>query len=229
MLLLPPSEGKAPGGSTRGASGPWDPAAGAFGRLGPQRAAVADALEGLDGGDERLLGARGDNLARAQTANASLRGSPTLPAWRRYTGVVWEHLDPATLPPAARRKIVVVSGLLGLARADDRIPDYRLKMSASPSPLGKLSTWWRGELSAVLNAAARRRVVIDLLPNEHRAAWTPAVPDGVRVTFVERHGAPGGHFAKAAKGRFARAVLTEGLGALDTWRDERFELSISPL
>ncbi len=213
----------------RGATGPWDPAAGTFGSLADRRATVAETLAALGGGSERLLGVRGDHLSRALAANAALLGAPTLPAWKRYTGVVWDHLDPATLSPAQRRRVVVVSGLLGLARADDRVPDYRLKMGASPPPLGKLSTWWREDLSAVLNAAARRKVVIDLLAQEHRAAWTPADVEGVRVDFVDRTGAPGGHFAKAAKGRLARALLVDGLDILADWRDERFDLKVTPL
>jgi cytoplasmic iron level regulating protein YaaA (DUF328/UPF0246 family) len=171
----------------------------------------------------------GDHLHRALDANSSLLGAPTLPAWKRYTGVVWEFLDPATLPAAARRRIVVASGLLGLVRADDPTPDYRLKMGASLQPLGKLSTWWRSEVSAALNTAARRKVVIDLLPKEHRAAWTPHRVQGFSISLVDPSGKPGGHFAKAAKGRLARALLTDGLHALDAWEDERFHLDVTPI
>jgi cytoplasmic iron level regulating protein YaaA (DUF328/UPF0246 family) len=186
-------------------------------------------LAEMGGGDERLLGVSGEHLTRALSANSSLLGAPTLPAWRRYTGVVWDHLDPATLPAAARKRIVVVSGLLGLVRADDPTPDYRLKMGANPG-LGKLSTWWRDDLSAALNTTARRKVVVDLLPQEHRAAWIPDdAVDGISVSFIDRTGKPGGHFAKAAKGEFARAILTDGLGALDTWRSDQFELVVTPI
>lgn len=200
--------------------------------LAASRHEVAAALAAAGGGDAKLLGVGGDHLLRAQSANAMLLGAPTVPAWRRYTGVVWAHLEPATLDPAARRRIVVVSGLLGLVRADDRIPDYRLRMAASLEPLGKLSTWWRDELSATLDRAARRSFVIDLLPKEHRAAWRPSAVDGVRVELVDPHGKPGAHFAKAAKGRLARAILSSDappLDMLDTWRDERFVLDVRPL
>ena len=178
MLLLPPSEGKAQGGSSRRAG--WTPESGAFGsRLSDRRIAVVEALASIGGGDEKLLGVKGEYLLRAQSANSSLIGAATLPAWQRYTGVVWDHLEPGTLPAAARRQIVVVSGLLGLVRGDDPIPDYRLKMSANLRPLGKLSTWWRDDLSAELRRVARRRFVVDLLPQEHRAALDLDGLDGV--------------------------------------------------
>jgi uncharacterized protein len=227
MLLLPPSEGKAVGGSDRRR---WTPDAGSFGtRLGDRRLEVVEALAACGGGDEKLLGVKGEHLLRAQSANAALVGAPTLPAWQRYTGVVWDHLDPATVPAPARRQVVVVSGLLGLVRADDPVPDYRLKMGANLAPLGKLSRWWNEALSAEVRRLARRRVVVDLLPQEHRAALELTGLDGFAVTLTDPSGKPGGHFAKAAKGELARAILLDGLDALDTWRHERFQVTVTPL
>jgi cytoplasmic iron level regulating protein YaaA (DUF328/UPF0246 family) len=233
-LLLPPSEGKAEGGRGR-----WDPSAGrqaAFRALGDRRAQVAGALAAVGGGDEKLLGVGGAHLARAQSANTSLLGAPALPAARRYTGVVWDHLDLASLDAAARARatssIAVVSGLLGVVGVDDQVPDYRLKMGASLAPMGKLSTWWRPAVSETINTWARRRVVIDLLPQEHRAAWVPEGVQGVSVSFVERSGKVAGHDAKAAKGRLARHVLTfdgHPFDALAAWSDERFDLVVVPL
>lgn len=235
ILLLPPSEGKAPGGKSQKDTG-WSEDAGAFRGLAERRRDVAEALSAVRGGNEKLLGVKGDHLARALSANASLRGAPTLPAWQRYTGVVWDHLDPASLAAAERRRIVVVSGLLGLVRADDPTPDYRLKMGANLAPLGKLSTWWRDDLSEALNkfasgrTAKAPRVIIDLLPKEHRAAWTPDDRvSGVSIEFVDPSGKPGGHFAKAAKGTLAAAILRDGLAAVDRWSDSRFELSVTPI
>jgi hypothetical protein len=234
LLLLPPSEGKAEGGRrtarSDGSTG-WTPRAGRFGR----RAAVAElrerivaALAGVGGGDGTLLGLKeGDLLDRARAANTSLVGSPTLPAWQRYTGVVWDHLDPATLDAAARRRIVVVSGLLGVAAGDDPVPDYRLKMNVALPGVGKLSAVWSDEVSAAIARAGRSRVIVDLLPNEHRAAWAPPPgADHLRVELVDPSGRPGGHFAKAAKGRLARALLIDGSDALATWTDERFDLAV---
>lgn len=233
ILLLPPSEGKAPGGRLRTVRGErgvgWDPADGRFSELAPRRLELAQRLAETGGGTEKLLGVRGDHLARALSANSSLLGAPVLPAWQRYTGVVWEHLAPDELPSADRRRIVVVSGLLGLVRGDDPVPDYRLKMGASIAPFGVLARWWRDDLSAALRAEAGRRMVVDLLPQEHRAAWTGEGVRGVRVEFVDPSGAPGGHGAKAAKGRLARAVLEHGPTALDDWSDDRFDLVVTRL
>ena len=99
-LLLPPSEGKAPGGAP---GMPWQAASGRFAaELGLRRAEVAAALAVVGGGDARLLGVSGAHLERARTANAALVGAPTLPAGQRYTGVVWDALDVASMRAPVR-------------------------------------------------------------------------------------------------------------------------------
>lgn len=214
FVLLPPSEGKAPGGSgtTR-----WNPGDGAFGgALDESRRQVVRALASLDGGSQKLLGVSGVHLARAQSANLALRKSPTMPAWQRYTGVVWDHLELASLPAARRRsmlrRILVPSGLFGLVRADDEIPDYRLKMGARPEPLGLMSSWWRHDITQALADHVGRSVVVDLLPKEHHHSieWSE-IPGALRIELVAKSGgAVGGHDAKAAKGLLARHLLCAG-------------------
>ena len=221
VIALPPSEGKAVGGNARV---PWRPASGTFGRpLGGWREQVADALRAAGGGDAKLLGVKGAHLERARTVNAGLVGSPTLPAWQRYTGVVWDHLDLASMPASARniaiRRIVVPSGLMGIVRADDPVPDYRLKMGARLSSFGAMAAWWRDDLTDALAAHLHGTTLVDLLPQEHRGALDWERIDGaVRVDLVSRTGGiVGGHNAKAAKGLLARHLLsarTNDLAAL---------------
>lgn len=223
IILLPPSEGKAEGGD---AGTPWAPAStrvpGAAGKVvGAMRTEAAAALARVRGGDARLLGVSGTHLERARRANARLAGAATLPAWRRYSGVVWENLDIDSMAAADRRRatgtIWVVSGLAGLVRADEALPDYRLKMGARLAPMGALAPWWRPAVTAALVSVARGALVVDLLPVEHRAAidWPGLADAGVAVARVEvtaRSGPPGGHFAKAAKGALARRLVEEFSG-----------------
>lgn len=217
IILLPPSEGKASGGAPRTG---WDSAAGLTGpALGTMRDTVAAALRKSRGGNEKLLGVKGEPLARAQSANVSLEGAPTLPAWQRYTGVVWDHLDLASLPAARRRtavsSILVPSGLLGVVRADEQVPDYKLKMGASIAPVGKLATFWRAAVTAEIARLARGRTIVDLLPKEHASAveWD-RLDDVIHVDLVSRTGgAVGGHNAKAAKGLLARHLLDRADGS----------------
>jgi cytoplasmic iron level regulating protein YaaA (DUF328/UPF0246 family) len=173
------------------------------------RAQVAGLLTELGGGDGTLLGVGGAHLERAQAANLALIDAPTLPAWQRFTGVVWDHFDVANLPAAARQRaserVVVVSALAGLSALDDPLPDHRLKMSARLNGTGKLATWWKPRLSEVLNTATRGSLVVNLLPGEHAAAWDsdPHNHDVVNVDLVDDAGRRAGHAAKAAKGLLA--------------------------
>lgn len=177
------------------------------------RATVADELAAAGGGDARLLGVNGAHLERARTANGHLVGAPTLPAWERFTGVVWDHFNVAGLPTAARtrasERVVVVSAVAGLSALDDPLPDHRLKMSASLAGTGKLSRWWQPRLTGVLGAACAGALVVDLLPNEHAAALDPGAIDAdwVRVDLVDGAGRRAGHAAKAAKGLLAAQLV----------------------
>ena len=212
FLLLPPSEGKALGGEPRTK---WAPRQGTFGRaLGAKRKEIVEALAAVGGGDGALLGVKGDHLDRARSANTCLNGAPTLPAAQRYTGVVWDHLDLSSLRAQLKSKalehIIVVSGLMGAVLAGDPVPDYRLKMGARLAPFGTMSKWWVDAVSDAINTHCAGHIVIDLLPNEHRAAFRAdagALHLSARVDLVTPTGKAGGHDAKAAKGLLARHLL----------------------
>jgi cytoplasmic iron level regulating protein YaaA (DUF328/UPF0246 family) len=164
---------------------------------------------------------QGELLERAVAATADLVAgtAAVLPAWRRYSGVVWAGLEPATLTPADRRRILVPSGLYGLTTAADPVVDYRLKLLVSLGRLGRLSTYWRPFVTGSLAVRARGRVVVDLLPAEHAHAFDlAALGSSTRIVQVRFLSADGrraiGHEAKSAKGRLARAVVDGGLDAL---------------
>ncbi|MBW8825530.1 MAG: peroxide stress protein YaaA [Acidobacteria bacterium] len=219
IVLVPPSEGKAEGGPDH-----FDPGSGAFGpSLAGQRCAVIGAVMTdvtRNDGPRRLFGTTGPLAERATQAFQLLTTSSAaaLPAWRRYTGVVWTHLEPATLSPARRRQLVVPSALMGLAAGDDPVPDYRLKLSVSTRVTGRLDRWWRDAVTAALITHGRGAIV-DLLPTEHAATidWSELGKQRkvVRVSFVSGTGTgAAGHGAKAVKGILARRLLTDGLAAM---------------
>lgn len=196
LIMLPPSEGKAPEGD------------------GPPWAAGTMAVEELDAARSKVLKA----LGRRHPA----RLGPTLPAIERYTGVLYQGLDAASLGAVARRRldrsVLVVSGLWGLVAPQDPIPHYKLKMSANVPPLGKLSTWWRPAVTAAVAARADRAIVWDLLPIEHTAAvvWDETSPhERVTVRFVDAQGKTVSHWNKLLKGSLVRWIVTTGLTDVD--------------
>ena len=191
VILIPPSEGKAPGGNGT----PWEPGDSAFPELDRDRAQVLKAL------------------GRAHPA----RTGPTSPAMKRYTGVLYQELDAGSLRGLAHRRldrnVLVASGLWGLVAPTDSIPDYKLKMGARLEPLGRLSAWWRPRLTAALTQRVKGAVVWDLLPHEHAAAvhWPDLAPrTRVTVQFLDAGGRTVSHWNKLLKGSIVRWLVETG-------------------
>ncbi|MGY6497725.1 MAG: YaaA family protein, partial [Microcella sp.] len=130
IILLPPSETKRDGGDF--------PRAGAvsrFPQLAEPRGAARDALRELVAGADdaviaRALGVGQRSAATEIARNRALDAAPVMPAIDRYTGVLYDALDPATLTLEARhelgRSVAIQSALFGLLGALDPIPAYRL-------------------------------------------------------------------------------------------------------
>lgn len=193
VILLPPSEGKATGG--RGA--PWQPG---------------------DGILPELDQARNEVLAALARAGQDVRTEPTLPAVERFTGVLYRELDVPSLSAAGRRRLhattLVLNGLMGVSGTRDPLPDHRLKMSVALAPLGRIATWWRPRLTEALGPRLARRVVWDLLPGEHAAAWDPrqvSVARRITIRFVTADDRTVSHWNKLLKGAVVRHVVETGL------------------
>ncbi len=210
LVLLPPSEGKAAAGS-----GPaLDLAALSYPELSDARDQVLDALVELCGDGDRaaaVLGL-GPTQAGEVATNLLVRQAPTLPAGELFTGVLYDHLDLASLSAAARRRagetFVVLSGLFGALRLGDPLPPHRLAMGVRLPGLGGLAAYWRRSLTAVLTEAAGDGLVVDLRSTPYVNAWKPPVAATVTVRVVTSAGTTVSHFNKAGKGLFARALAS---------------------
>jgi cytoplasmic iron level regulating protein YaaA (DUF328/UPF0246 family) len=224
LILLPPSEGK-----TAVATGdPVDPAALWLPQLAASRRRVLNRLVAMC----RRAGARGvasslatlgltagqrDEIAR----NTGLPDAPAGAAGQVYTGVLYEALDTAGLPPAARAWLdehaVVFSGLWGVVRLTDRIPAYRCAVGVSLPSVGGLTAYWKKALTPALNRAAAGGPVLDLRSGAYAAMWMPGGDAAaVRVLHetvvggVVRRGVVS-HFNKATEGRLVRAMAVAGV------------------
>jgi cytoplasmic iron level regulating protein YaaA (DUF328/UPF0246 family) len=180
LVLLPPSQGKAPpsGGRRAGLS-----------TLAYPKLRLIDAVD------------------------PALRTKPARPAADLYTGVLFAALGLADLEPVWNR-VLIASALWGVVRPGDRIPDYRLDMSAKPPGIGPLAAYWRAPLAAAL---PDRGLILDLRSGSYAAAWRPRratvlgvrgfteAPDGTRTVIT--------HMAKRVRGEVARLVLQAGAEA----------------
>ncbi|HVW43351.1 MAG TPA: peroxide stress protein YaaA [Amycolatopsis sp.] len=206
LVLLPPSETKAPGGD----GPPLDLDLLSFPELNPVRRKIADALVDLAADVPASLKAlnlsprQEDEVAR----NAAIWASPTSTTLKRYTGVLYDALDIASFTKAQRAKagqrLAIASALFGIARGSDRIPAYRLSGGSSLPPLGTLRSLWRPALEPVF--AGLDELVVDLRSGPYAAL--ARIPGAVTVRVVTPGGTTVSHHNKAYKGKLA-AVLAK--------------------
>ncbi|WP_256107484.1 peroxide stress protein YaaA [Streptomyces sp. ODS05-4] len=217
LVLLPPSEGKAPSGD----GAPLDTGALSLPGLAGARATVLAELVELCAGDEdkaRDVLGLSEGLRGEVAKNAGLRTAGARPAGEVYTGVLYDALGLASLDAAAaeraRRELLVFSGLWGAVRVDDRIPSYRCSMGVKLPGLGALGAFWRTPMAEVLPEAAGDGLVLDLRSAAYAAAWRPKGEVAGRTASVRVLHAPTrkvvSHFNKATKGRIVRSLLTAG-------------------
>lgn len=213
IVLLPPSETKRSGGD-----GPALDVTGlSWPELAPLRQELLTELVDLAADPPACRLALGISAAQdcEIERNAALRSAATLPAIRRYTGVLYDALDIESLRGAAatraRARLAIGSALFGLLGADDHIPAYRLSATSKLPGRSGLATRWRGVLEPVLADLADRELVVDLRSGSY--VGLGRLPAAVRVDVLTEH--PDGrrtvvtHFNKAHKGRLAR-VLAAG-------------------
>lgn len=223
LILLPPSEGKAAGGD----GPPLQLDTLSFEALNPTRLRMIKAVVQLGQQprvSKKLLGVKGVALEKAMADNASVGDSQTMPAIERYTGVMYDAIDYQSLDTSPREafdeSVVIMSGLFGMVRPSDMIPNYKLKMSAPLLRRKTCSAVWKPLITKALVLAAESDVFWDLLPIEHSAAWDPAkVPCKTRFRFkflqVDSVGQTKtvSHLSKALKGALVRHLVCNASAA----------------
>ncbi|WP_378146770.1 YaaA family protein [Cnuibacter sp. UC19_7] len=213
LIVLPPSETKVEGGE----GGALDLARLSFPRLTKPRRSLASAVRRLARRPEEMAAALklGPRLAFEIDRNRALTTSPTMPALQRYTGVLYDALDVASLSPDAlgfaASHLAVHSALFGLVGAGDPIPAYRLSHDSRLEP--SVKSVWGSSIARELTE--RPGLVLDLR-SEGYVALGPAIgnPDAHYLHVVSE--GPNGakralnHFNKKGKGEFTRALLAQG-------------------
>jgi cytoplasmic iron level regulating protein YaaA (DUF328/UPF0246 family) len=214
LILLPPSEGKA----AAAAGPPLELGSLSYPELTRTRQRVLDGLVRVSG-QRNALAALGvaQGLAAQVERNTHLREAPVQAAERVYTGVLYEALGLATLPPAARARaeasLLIFSALFGVLRPGDAIPAYRLSMDVELARMGPLARLWRRVLDPVIVAAAGDGPIVDCRSSTYAAAWKPSRELAARVLQVRVLQELAGkrtvvsHMAKKTRGEVARALL----------------------
>jgi uncharacterized protein len=213
VVLVPSSKAKEPGGEAPAyAESPSTrdhPLAGLRREVLEQLLTAAEELD--DKGIARLCGVPSEQAADHRERLRSIATSPTMPASRRYTGVVHRNAGLAeVVADEAGVRIAIFGGLLGVAWLEEPVPDYRLEVTGRVPELGVLGTWWREGLAEHLIERSAGRLVYDLLPKEHERMWPSSRRDGIEVVRV-RFRRPDGRAAPSASTKVAKGLLLRHL------------------
>lgn len=214
LLLLPPSETKRTGGS-----GAFDPTALRHPEsLRSARERVRGALETVSSDPESAVKALKLGVKNRDEAerNLELESSGVLPAIERYTGVLYDALDVASLDAEARAwlhaHVAVQSALFGLIGAGDPIPAYRLSASSRlPTLSAPMKRIW-AEAHEHAGWHTESDFILDLRSQDY-AALAP-LPEGEGWFLHVAQRAENGevralnHFNKSAKGNLVRRLAT---------------------
>ena len=207
LIVLPPSETKSLGGDCA----PLDLASLSFPALNATRQEIARDLTAMD--DNRAMEVLGlsEKLREEAEHNRKLFQTPTTPALLRYTGVLYDALDPQTLPRASWDHLAIDSALFGVLMATDPIPHYRLSGSVKLPPSNcTLKSRWGTQITDALASYQENHAgsIIDLRSGTYqqlgkvKGAITVRVeserPDGSRKVVS--------HFNKHYKGLVAREL-----------------------
>lgn len=216
LILLPPSETKRSGGEAV----PLDWTTLVYPSLNPKRRELAAALVALaqDPVAARTALKLGGTQLFEIDRNRELLSAPTLPVIDRYTGVLFDGLDAATLSLSqrkfARAHLLVHSALFGPIAALDPIPAYRLSNDSRVPDLTPanhtLKKYWSVEVQRILGET--HGLLLDLRSEGYvKLGMRPLRADSLylRVVAASANGQKRAlnHFNKKSKGEFVRALL----------------------
>ncbi len=195
--------------------------------FGGRAADLADALRPRSAAQlARLMGLSASlaESTRASFARFGADGNARTPALCMFTGLVYKHLDAASLDAAAWRRaqdgMRIISGLYGVLRPRDLIEPYRLEMGVRWTPDGgrDLAAWWRDDVTASLARDLKgRRAALNLASQEYmKAVDEKALPAPVISPVFKERRADGTLktapvHAKMARGAMARFALENGV------------------
>ena len=153
--------------------------------------------------------------------NQDVFNSKCVSAIKRYTGVVYNHIEWNSLSKKAQEymnnHVIIFSGLFGLLTPDTLIPDYKLKMNVL-----SLKRLWGPIISKHLE---NEDLVFDLLPQVHRKAYTPN-KNTIQVDFLVKNKgktSAAGHFGKSVKGEFIRFLAQNQVQGINGFKDFEYD------
>jgi len=213
-ILLAPSETK-----TNGGDAPFKLEALLFKELLPHRTKLLHTyMNILQKGDMAELSAM-FGLKKESDIKAHIKDiihEPAMKAIERYTGVAFDHLAYHELDAKAQgyvdSHVILCSNLFGFLRADDLIPEYRLKQGAAVGDM-RVEKFYHEYGAPLMETYLQDEEILDLRAGFYDKFYKPAKPY-TTLKFI-KEGKVVSHWAKAYRGIVLREIAKAGIESMD--------------
>ena len=190
-----------------------------FLKLQPQRDLIVDEIKRLlrDLSQEEIskfFDLKGDNLRDAISTMTALKDEECMSAIERMSGVMYNAINYISMSEVEKQRFndsaLIFDGLFGLLKPQDKIPNYKCKVSMQLFD-STLAKFWSKELKGYLEFACRDKLVLDILPNSHKEMIPKDEKlNRIEVVFAKQQGDSyklEGHASKELKGEFVQYVV----------------------
>ncbi len=138
--------------------------------------------------------------------------SPIMKAIQRYEGVAYDYLNYNSLEVSAQKYIdentLIFSNIFGVIKADDFIPDYKLKQGESFENL-KIDKFYSDNFSQTLDNYLLDEDILDLRAGFYEKFYTIKKPY-LTMKFI-KEGKVVSHFAKAYRGEILKLLALKNI------------------
>jgi cytoplasmic iron level regulating protein YaaA (DUF328/UPF0246 family) len=159
-----------------------------------------------------------------------------------YQGDVYQYMDPTSWDDVAltnaKNRLLIVSAIYGILRADTQIAPYRLEMINRIADMGSLAKYWADDVTSYVNNLMGEGTILNLASKAYSEVIDRKKLQGqvIDVDFLEE-GSDGrlkiiAVNAKRARGLMAKAIMQMSEPNIDalkslTVRDYRFDEDLS--
>ncbi|MBN2825985.1 MAG: YaaA family protein [Campylobacterales bacterium] len=215
-ILLAPSETKVMGGE-----GEFDTAKLFFNALHPKQNELITLYNEtvLHASDETLSKMLGINkLDEIAHYRHDICKQPVLKAIERYSGVAFDYLDYASLDTTAQsyidENVILFSNLLGILKANDTIPEYKLKQGQS---IGEVKTdkFYQEAITQILESYLQNEELLDIRAGYYDKFYKPKSPY-TTLKFI-KEGKVVSHWVKAYRGKVLREIARHQVDCLENF------------
>ena len=164
---------------------------------------------------QKIYGTSIEKCNELHKNNLNIFESECSMSMERYTGVVYNYLDPSSLEKKSydflRENFLITSALFGLVSPNDFLPFYKLKMNVL-----RLHEYLNPIFTEYLK---NEELIIDLLPEIHRKSYKSKNILKINFFFKKKGKiVSSGHNGKAIKGKYLRYIVENQITTIEGFK-----------